>query len=737
MTCDFFESDTLWIQISDCSTVDSLCIDIPLEDIMLNYNITDNGALYTGSLNGCDIDTTFVFYYENITGSGEAGPYFLEEWSINGVIFSGDFPDMPALVDSMNLWNPSGNWVLNDAARTIVGGTPGFTYTAMDVFHPILNMFSQISFVLDENPNGSTIYFQEGIHEFIVSEIVGDCADTVLVLMACINAENTELVTEIGQRDTFCLDFSDFLTEEDKTIDNFCPDAWGQTADFELINNDSCIAITALDFGIDSFCIHVCDEFGFCDTSNFFVIVPNPGTVYEHYDTIAQGYVASFCFNTDNLIGEIQNIYNDCPTSSGNTYTSATIDSTNGCIDYQGEIAGGEDTTCWVVCDNYNICDTTFLYVWVGSPVTTQVEWVETTVFLNTSGQFCPDQGELIEEPESIVDRCALFNGEYVSFEVDGPSFCVNYTGLEIGCDTACLFLADAQTTVDTTYLVVCTQLPEIEYINDTLMLGESPTYCISTDELGGTTDSIQFCEDFSGNTGNFAINNVDLCVTSINLSEGVHSVCLYICDDFNVCDTTILNLTVIPSDVSDPPVASDDSYITSQNDNLVVHFCENDSIPGNTLTNGYPLLPDMGGLGPNNGEVAYVDDCSLDYTPNSSDCPFADSLTYVICNEFGCDTANIFVLIECDNSDFQIFNGFSPNNDGLNDEFRINGLEEFPDHVLRIYNRWGNQVLETRNYQNDWYGTHKDKDLPDGTYYYLLDDGNGNVHSGFVALHR
>jgi len=75
---------------------------------------------------------------------------------------------------------------------------------------------------------------------------------------------------------------------------------------------------------------------------------------------------------------------------------------------------------------------------------------------------------------------------------------------------------------------------------------------------------------------------------------------------------------------------------------------------------------------------------------------------------------------------------GFSPNQDGLNDVFEIQCLEDYPDNSIKIYNRYGVQIYESRNYQNDWDGipnigipTTSDR-LPVGTYYYILDLNTG-----------
>ena len=109
--------------------------------------------------------------------------------------------------------------------------------------------------------------------------------------------------------------------------------------------------------------------------------------------------------------------------------------------------------------------------------------------------------------------------------------------------------------------------------------------------------------------------------------------------------------------------------------------------------------------------------------------------MTYEICNAYGCDTAIVKIRVICDG--LKVFNGFSPNGDGVNDYLVIDGLDKFPNHKLEVFNRWGNQVLQTKNYKNDWGGTWTDRILPDGTYFYIINDGEGHYYSGYIQIYR
>ena len=66
--------------------------------------------------------------------------------------------------------------------------------------------------------------------------------------------------------------------------------------------------------------------------------------------------------------------------------------------------------------------------------------------------------------------------------------------------------------------------------------------------------------------------------------------------------------------------------------------------------------------------------------------------------------------------------NAFSPNNDGTNDTWEIEGLDSYDQASVQVYNRWGQLVYNRSGEYTPWDGTNKQgKDLPVGTYYYVI----------------
>jgi len=107
---------------------------------------------------------------------------------------------------------------------------------------------------------------------------------------------------------------------------------------------------------------------------------------------------------------------------------------------------------------------------------------------------------------------------------------------------------------------------------------------------------------------------------------------------------------------------------------------------------------------------------------------------TFIRTNAGGCvDTVLITVVPKI----VDIPTVFTPNGDGKNDTFTIPGILSFPGSQLLIFNRWGNEVYHSNNYQNTWGGD----GLSEGTYYYVLNKkeltGNFTTFKGWIFLRR
>jgi gliding motility-associated-like protein len=81
--------------------------------------------------------------------------------------------------------------------------------------------------------------------------------------------------------------------------------------------------------------------------------------------------------------------------------------------------------------------------------------------------------------------------------------------------------------------------------------------------------------------------------------------------------------------------------------------------------------------------------------------------------------------------------NVFSPNGDGINDLWVIQGAENYPDCTLTIFSKEGARVFEQKGYKNNWDGLYEGKHVPAGTYYYVFGCPDKTPVSGHVLVAR
>jgi gliding motility-associated-like protein len=94
--------------------------------------------------------------------------------------------------------------------------------------------------------------------------------------------------------------------------------------------------------------------------------------------------------------------------------------------------------------------------------------------------------------------------------------------------------------------------------------------------------------------------------------------------------------------------------------------------------------------------------------------------------------SAQEFITVEllCDIS---IPNVFTPNGDGVNNYFHIEGIQ-YVKNTVKVFNRWGQVVFEAKDYKNSWDG----RDVPDGTYFYEITTARRNEpYTGSVMILR
>ena len=85
----------------------------------------------------------------------------------------------------------------------------------------------------------------------------------------------------------------------------------------------------------------------------------------------------------------------------------------------------------------------------------------------------------------------------------------------------------------------------------------------------------------------------------------------------------------------------------------------------------------------------------------------------------------------------FAIPGGLSPNGDGNNDSWDIQGLVDYPYASVTVFDRWGQKVYSGTSQDPAWDGTTNGRECPTADYYYVIDLGNGQAYNGVVTLKK
>ena len=271
-----------------------------------------------------------------------------------------------------------------------------------------------------------------------------------------------------------------------------------------------------------------------------------------------------------------------------------------------------------------------------------------------------------------------------------------------------------------------------LTFITDTIILevneNESLSICLDSLELTGNVVGSQVVQaPLSGSISNI-LDNCFNYVPDTGFS-GLDSLSMILCDDLTDCDTTFFFINVIEL-LAAAPKAVNDLDTAIQGVPMQLQVISNDTLYAPLVSLKILDYPTLG--------TAEADTFGfIKYVPEPNVCDESVMLTYEICTQFGCDTATATIYIEC--NDLKIVDGFSPNGDGINETFVIGGISEYPNNRLMIFNRWGNSVLDQKGYDNSWEGYWDDNNtfLPNGTYFYIFETGEGERMTGSFELVR
>ena len=713
------------------------------------FDLSLDGAPATPSpRDGCgtsDGPPTFHYDLSGVPGGGADGAIYLYTWEVDGELFGAEaLADAPALADFLQRINPSGRWRYDEAGPFIVSDLTAGDYSALSIRWEATSTDYTLPLRVGTAAGGAITLPDPGRdYEVVATARDGSCEERVTLRRlgpAGVDPPppSTRRYTVGQDEDTgqLCVPTDDVPLATETTV---CEPATNGSV---RVLGIGCFAYRPVRgfSGEDQACIVTCDDDGRCDTTYLAFTVTPAATPCGTFavEGPSRLRVAS-CEST----GTLRIRRTDGGGGGGDPTFTADGDAV-------AATALGDDlfavtlpvgTTRVTASTGGEPCARAFpVEVVCGSspPGPCTVPFDETLLGqgVNCLGDtreiFLPATPRELTDFEIVIEGVA-YDGPRVE-RVDPrdglPGTVIRLSGpravlqaVELQRDSACAHAFQLATRCVTPAF-------------DTLLLrvGDPREFCLSSAELFQRLNEPSVAS--LGDPDLVSVVPADGgCVTAVANASGATDAALVACTRIGICDTTYLHLLATAAGRDDPspptagPVATDDRFVVDVGARLEVDLLANDrpagSRPTTTLLSAYRY---------GDGEVSPSG--RLTYASSGEVCGVVDTASYALCDERGCDTAVAAVRVRCDT--LVVFPGFSPNGDGVNDVFLIEGLDDYPGARLLVFNRWGTLVHEAVDYASDWEGRFDGLDLPDGVYFYLLElPRRSSPVTGYVALYR
>lgn len=180
--------------------------------------------------------------------------------------------------------------------------------------------------------------------------------------------------------------------------------------------------------------------------------------------------------------------------------------------------------------------------------------------------------------------------------------------------------------------------------------------------------------------------------------------------------------------------IAKDDNITIAYAANTTIEVLKNDVLPSNGFTMKIVSSPKHGSASVSGNGT------TIDYKAESG-YTGADEIEYQLCNNACpdiCSNAKVSITIS-GGGDCTVPTVITPNGDLTNDRWEIPCLTnpQYANNTVIVFNQWGDEVFRANKYKNDWEGTYNGKNLPDATYFFIVDFGNGEKQTGFLIIER
>jgi gliding motility-associated-like protein len=359
--------------------------------------------------------------------------------------------------------------------------------------------------------------------------------------------------------------------------------------------------------------------------------------------------------------------------------------------------------------------------------------------------------------PTTSIDEDAGFHYTLQASDIDGDQLTFSATGLpawltfkastaelhgtpanaDVGTHEVTLKVSDGNTTIEQTFVIT------VNNINDAPVVTSSEessakensvyTYTIQAEDvdedavLTYATSTLPSWLNFNPSTGT-------LQGTPTSEDAGTFEITVTVSDGITTTEQ-VITIVVAPNI---KPVVSTQNFSIDEKSatgttvgQLIATDEDGNSFNAWSITGGN----DEGAFAINTttGEISVANESALDFETRS-----IFSIMVTVSDGFDAsDPAAITISLNDVSEGLQFYSAFSPNGDTVNETWDIDGLEAYPNSVLKIFNADGMELFNNVGYTTKWNGVYKGKEMPLGTYYYIinLNDGSGKKLNGHFMI--
>jgi gliding motility-associated-like protein len=399
--------------------------------------------------------------------------------------------------------------------------------------------------------------------------------------------------------------------------------------------------------GTDQFDYQICDASGLCDLATVYIDVACTcdGTQYICAEPLQPITIcATFC--------DIQGTEGIHIVDSQTTFQCSINLLNDTCIQYTA-LPGynGHDTLTLVACNDAGVCDTTYIYLFVGCAAPVAVDDAFSTPN-NLPGVFDVLANDFIACSDSVLVTINTqpAHGE-VTVNTNGDVIYVpepGYLGTDVFTYTVCDY-CNLTTACDQATVTVTVTTPTDDLVDAQPDVVQTPfntpvTINVLANDLGTNLTITSVTQPMHGTLS----INADGTIT-YTPTEGTYGPDYFfytVCNDLGQCDETLVSITVLPEDApNQAPNANNDVAVTPLNTSVTINVLANDSDPENgTLTVTAVTQPA-------HGTVVINADGTITYTPEEGYMG-VDTFSYTVCDNGVpplCSTATVGVAVGMD----------------------------------------------------------------------------------------